>query len=458
MVISCPDNNRNEREYIIRYIFGELLGIQTEISFDSNVSEYIIHMEGLRRIIVEDHFFNRFPEDLSYFRKENLPDGPVVFHYEDESIPIIYGRDYIQTDSNQIVIGLDIFASSFFMLSRWEEYVLGREESVYDSHRFYQIDEKLLFCVRHSLTEHLLVHEYEFLLRRLMTALGHALPLDRKPELLITHDVDTLGARPSRLVLKHTVSLLRERSFGKAWRWVLLNLRVSLFCARRWKLFDAYIKEASKYGYRDVFLFKCCRKGETEYTYSISGRTCRKILSGLKNEQRDLGFHPSQSVFRNDAQFNEELSRFRKGTDVVPVMGRNHRLLHNLQTVRQWESGNVPFTSNWGYQTRPGFQCGIARPFPVFDIFSRKTSRVYEIPFAIMDSALKKMCRNERWGEDKKECFIARMVRAVARFGGILCINWHVNPFTKEEFVEGLWNYRMTLKIIALDDVSNYKF
>ena len=37
-------------------------------------------------------------------------------------IPIIYGTDKMQRESNgDVVVGLDIFASTFFMLTRWEE-------------------------------------------------------------------------------------------------------------------------------------------------------------------------------------------------------------------------------------------------------------------------------------------------------------------------------------------------
>ncbi len=44
----------------------------------------------------------------------------------EKDIPIIYGTDKLEiTEQNQNIItcGIDIFASSFFMLTRWEEYV-----------------------------------------------------------------------------------------------------------------------------------------------------------------------------------------------------------------------------------------------------------------------------------------------------------------------------------------------
>lgn len=58
-------------------------------------------------------------------------------------ITIIYGEDKLIIDRNSktIVCGIDIFASSFFMLTRWEEYVNKKR----DNHNRFPASESLAY-------------------------------------------------------------------------------------------------------------------------------------------------------------------------------------------------------------------------------------------------------------------------------------------------------------------------
>ena len=63
-------------------------------------------------------------ETLSYLNPSALPESVIfaknIFTIEDD-IPVIFGTDEVQLNENNIVCGIDLFASSFFILTRWEE-------------------------------------------------------------------------------------------------------------------------------------------------------------------------------------------------------------------------------------------------------------------------------------------------------------------------------------------------
>lgn len=126
--IICPSNNIPERRYAIEILFNDLLGCDLsadDIQFDAQTVNYTIQVNG-KELVVEDHFFQKYPEPLSYLNAEHLPSSLSYFHAKGQEIPIIYGVDKYEESANIITIGLDIFASAFFMLTRWEESMYGR--------------------------------------------------------------------------------------------------------------------------------------------------------------------------------------------------------------------------------------------------------------------------------------------------------------------------------------------
>ena len=165
--IICPSNNIPERSYAITVLFNELLGCDLSseaICFDNSVEHYEIYCGG-KKVVVEDHFFQKYPDPLTYLDQSHIPTSLNYFHAKDREIPIIYGEDKYVENEESITIGLDIFASTFFMLTRWEESLLGREEKG-------DCDENQLFVVKMNIYQRPIVHEYEELLKKLLSGTG----------------------------------------------------------------------------------------------------------------------------------------------------------------------------------------------------------------------------------------------------------------------------------------------
>ncbi len=106
------------------------------------------------------------------------------FSYETD-IPILYGRDLWQVDERTIRCGLDLFASAFYMLTRWEEHVKGERDF---HHRFpgsasaaYEFE----FLLRP------VVNEYVEMLWNMLKHLGmDQTRIKKRFNWTITHDVD----------------------------------------------------------------------------------------------------------------------------------------------------------------------------------------------------------------------------------------------------------------------------
>lgn len=422
LTIVIPSNNVKERIYTCNVLFGELLRVGFDIRVDENEINTII-VGGEKKVCIEDHFFNRFPADLSYLKKENIPVQCTFFHdLNGESIPIVFGIDKLETHDDEIICGLDIIASSFFMLSRWEEYVQGRQE-------YGKCDEQLLFSVRNNLCSIPLVHLYEVLLANLLCGLNNYSATNRSFKIKPTHDVDRCYLTGWGELLSNVKSIFKAGNKKKARKLLSDFIWYKLFKPEPFNTFKYFCSCADSFGIKDSFFFKCCEDNEPGLTYTINEDRVKQELKVPIELGHVIGFHPSESTFNNTEQFKKELFRLHGATNNVTVCGRNHGLYCNTITYKQWEDAGAEYVSNFGFQHRFGYRCGIAVRFPLFDVYERRQLKLYELPFVIMDTV---MYRNHPEIELVLD-EIKEIVDDVINYNGELCLNWHTNVFYMPE-------------------------
>ena len=123
--IIIPRNNLNERMYVIDYVFNEILRLTYELEFSDSLSYYRIIYRS-KEIHIKDEFFGEFPDDLSYLSVSNLPVNITwaYHHHCERDLPVLFGKYEISQKADVISYGVDLIASIFFMLTRWEEYAL----------------------------------------------------------------------------------------------------------------------------------------------------------------------------------------------------------------------------------------------------------------------------------------------------------------------------------------------
>ncbi|MDF1576020.1 MAG: hypothetical protein P1P86_12605 [Bacteroidales bacterium] len=188
--IQIPNNNVPEREYIIDAIFTGYLGLSYSLHINEAVRDYVVQIHE-NELAIKDSFFSSYPAPLSYQVREALPErigfASNVFTTE-KDIPVIYGNDEIVETENTIIVGIDIFASAFFMLTRWEEYVHERR----DEHARFKGEDSIAF--QYGFLHRPVVNEYVEMLWNLMRRMGYqGRRVERSFELFLTHDVDALA-------------------------------------------------------------------------------------------------------------------------------------------------------------------------------------------------------------------------------------------------------------------------
>jgi len=427
MIIQIPNNNILERKYIIDVLFSEFFGIDCEIeTYDDK--NYIIKFQD-KEIEIKDAFFDNFREELSYLKKENIPEKVIFSENQfipEANIPIIYGNSDIEVAENKIFCGIDIFASSFFMLTRWEEYVISEK----DKHG--RIPDELQLSVRNNFHERPVVNEYLEMLRNMFRFLGIEIENKHQYKAKITHDVDFFARydKFSKLIKAAGGDIFKRKNFKKS-----VNTFKTYFQIKKGKTNDPYdtfdylINLSEKAGLKSRFYFIPAMIGEEDAQYNITDEQAVKTMAKIQSKGHIVGIHGAYRSYNNEDLFNKELKRFPEGIKITE--GRQHYLrFDNPETWQIQENAGLKFDGTMSFINHVGFRAGTCYNYSLFNILTRKKLELKECPLIFMEQAARKKYPD-------KELFFSKFAilrNRVKKYEGNFVILWHNNNFNIDEW------------------------
>ncbi|MCD4794190.1 MAG: polysaccharide deacetylase family protein [Bacteroidales bacterium] len=425
--IQIPKNNIPERRYIINVFFKEFLCIEYQIE-EADTDNYKINFQD-KIIEIKDAFFNQFPEDLSYLKKENIP-LKVIFAENkfttEANIPVLYGNTEIKTSENTIKCGIDIFASSFFMLTRWEENVITEK----DKHG--RIPDEMQFSVKNNFHYRPIVNENVEMLRNMFVYLGFNIENKHNYIPKITHDIDFFARydRFTKVIKAIAGDVFKRKSFKKA-----INTLQSYFQIKKGKqkdpydTFDYLMDISESVGQKSFFYFIPAILGEPDAKYNISDKAVVCTMENIKRRGHIVGIHGAYRSYKDAKLFKEELKRFPK--EIKIEEGRQHFLrFENPVTWQIYEDAGLKTDSSIGFMSDAGFRSGTCYEYSLFNILTREKLKLKERPLIVMEQALAKKY------PDKNEFYkkIIELKDTVENYSGIFVVLWHNNNFNVDEW------------------------
>jgi len=384
--IRIPSDNIAERRYAVDMLLGEFLGLETVVE-EGPGRDYEMLLPNGKRLVVRDRFFGRYRETKSYLVPEALPKkvyyGTNAFTVF-ENIPVIFGTPELLVREDTIICDADLFASAFFMLSRWEEYVNKKR----DHHGRFPAYASLAY--REGFLERPVVNEYAEMLWGMLRALGYKGPRRQKKfEPVLTHDVDNLYRCTNlrRLVRQMAGDILKRRD----WRSLLDKAAGcgAYYLGMRKDPFDWYdwlMDRSEAVGLKDRFYFMAGGRTRYDNRYRVDARHTVKLMRHIVERGHVVGIHPSYDAYNNIALLAEEKSRLEKALGLPVSEGREHYLRFEVPTTWQiWDDLGFEIDSTAGYADKEGFRCGTGDAYSVFNILTRKRLKLKERPLIVMD-------------------------------------------------------------------------
>lgn len=408
-----------EKTYVCQVLFGELLGIDCVVAPREGIAHYQLQLPNGAELVMEDHFWGHLPEGES-LQAKHLPRKAVLLPHPfdpTETVFGIFGRPNFSQADSRMQCGLDLFASAFYMLTRWEEYVLP------DRDAYGRFPAAAALAVRTGFIDRPVVNEYAALVWQMLVRLGWNQPRKaQRARLLLSHDVDHPRLWWSAAGRLRTLagSLLARK-----------NPRETLWWLRRhvWRandpfdIFDAWMDFSETNGHVSHFNFLGERPRHSDCYYSLQHPFVRNLLKKITERGHQIGFHPSREAFADPLVFQTELDSLRRVAPQAVISGRHHYLCFAApHTWQRWENAGLAWDSTLGYSEAEGFRCGICQEFPVFNFLTRQTLALREKPLAAMDITL---AQYRGYTPEQGYARLQALFGQVKKHGGEFVLLWH---------------------------------
>lgn len=402
IVIKIPNNNINERSYIIGVLFNEFLGVEYDLKIGSN--DYEIEFSNSNTLIITDSFFNKYPQPLEYLNVECIPNN---------------------------LEELDIFAACFFMLSRWEEFVVKKR----DRHNRFPASESLAF--KQGFLDRPVVNEYlEKLKGMLIEKDSHLVFKKHEYELLLTHDVDVPFKYYS--IIGSFRSLLGDLVSRKSFNLFFKNISIFVKSLLNYEqdpffTFDYILSLNKKHNIRSCFFFMSGGLTDKDNFYKIMSYKLSKLIDKIKNKKHFIGFHPSYSSYNDPHQFKVEKFALESSIHQKVRFGRQHYLNFSIpETLQIWEDEEMSCDSSLGYAEMPGFRCGVCYEFSTFNILTRQKMLLKEKPLIVMECTI---FDNKYLNLDYDQSYkkIKYYIDIVRMYKGSFVLLWHNDRLEDQE-------------------------
>lgn len=444
ITIRMPDNFVPERTYSIDMLFSEFLGLSYKIEVNSTAKCYEIILENGRTLIIRDHFFLKFKDGLNYLDAKAIPSKIMTVKNQfspETDIPVIFGNDELIINQNGIVCGIDIFASSFFMLTRWEEYANKSR----DSHNRFPASESLAY--KKGFLNRAVVNEYVEMLWNMLSCLtcGQTRK-ERKFRTVLTHDVDTpflyaAKSLPAALkqmggdLLKRKEPRLAFNNFSSWSKVIYGGIEYDPF-----NTFDYIMDVSERSGLKSCFLFITdCSYPAHDGDGDFGHKLVRKLLGNIHGRGHEIGLHASYGSFDQRSQIQKEVDILKtvcseEGIEQERWTSRQHFLRWETPTTSDnLESARLGYDSTLSYADVAGFRCGVCYEYPVFNILKRQRLNLRERPLLVMEcTVIDERYMNMGTGE-KAFSFIKSIKDTCRKYNGDFVVLWHNTRFIDQE-------------------------
>jgi hypothetical protein len=407
MINIFTENKTPRVEYAFRLVFETILKVP--VAFYQ--TEAYFHMaEGVkinysRQKFNDELFLN--PHELLF--EENIhPVGTEVTIWN--SLPVFF-----QIENS--FIPFDVFAASFYLASRYEEYLPGNR----DQHGRFMAEGSI--AAKNEFLGMPLINKWA---QKLAGLIKTEYPDFECPkprfQYVPTIDVDNAYAFRFKGLTRNLLSGARNLLNH---RYAEEKIRLQVLLGAKPDPYDSYdflLHLFEKYKLKPVFFFLLNKKGVHDRGLSWRNPFLRKIIRRV-DKNADVGIHPSYETNKREDKLSSEIVRLQSILKHRVTKSRQHFLILSLPgTYRKLIENNIEADYSMGYADKPGFRASLATPFPFFDIQKNQTTKLVVHPFAVMDVSLNQYCGLSCDGALYK---IEKLMHETAECGGTFLSLWH---------------------------------
>lgn len=392
-------------EYVAETLFAAILGIEYEIFTELNKINGAPHIAYSEEYIAGAVCIK--PSGLISERGVRLFEPSVKWV---KDLPLLFASE--QKDC----FPFDIFSASFYMLSRYEEYLSFTP----DLHGRFTATSS--FAYRAGFLKLPVVDLWALLIAESLKEKFPEIMFNRnRYRALLTIDVDQAFAYKGRGFIRSVGGFVKDISLtGRQ-----PSERLKTIAGIKddpYDMFSYLGKQIEENNTEATFFFPVGNPGDHDHNPSHRDGNYISLIQRISLEH-GCGIHNSYYSSRRDDVLAIETDRFSTITGTPPTKCRQHWLLLRIpSTYRSYISAGIKEDFTMGFADEPGFRAGIARPFRFYDIENEAVTGLMVIPFQFMDGTLRQYKAMSPESALKE---IHDLIDVTKKVGGLFVSIWH---------------------------------
>jgi hypothetical protein len=415
--------------FIFKHFFGRILKIP--VTFTTKVNEFVAHngpKMTYSKSPLGSEFFIR-SHDLLFEQGINDIDIKI---YEWDDVPCFFPIKESST------IPFDIFAASFYLISRYEEYL----PHVQDVHERFSAVESLAY--KNGFLEKPLVDIWAFkFLELLKIKFPNYKYVNREFKLLSTINVDMAYVYKHKGVVRTTGGFLKDLlnfniiNFKKRLL-TILNLRGDPY-----DTFSTLLKIKEELKVDTIFFFSIGDYTTFDKNIASSNINFKSLIKSVADYAR-VGLQPSYFTLKNADKLKKEKLRLEYILNRPVTCSRQHYLRLSLpDTYQNLLDIDLKEDFTMGYEKSAGFRASTCTPFYFYDLDFEILTPLKIYPFAVMDITLK---QHMQLTNDESLAKILALKNEVEKVNGTFISVFHNETLSEDAYWNGWTNiYKATV-------------
>jgi len=372
MLLIFTHKRTNRIKYILKLIIGKILGIEYALTEDKE--EYLLY-EGPKFCYAHEKL-----DDGLFFSCVDLLHERGIGGQEISILDFDGKPAFFQVYNKDSILPFDIFAASFYLVTRYEEYL----PYVKDEHGRFQAKDSLAY--QNGFIDKPIINIWAQHIKQLLRDYFPALIFREKTfKYIPSIDINAAYAIRSKGMIRSVggyMKLAGEMKIKSMWDQskVIMGMRPDPI--------DTYQKQLDlqkKYDLQTIYFILFANYGHNDKNISINNRRFQVLIKSLADYCK-VGLHSSFSSIKDPDLLKTELERLSRVLNREISKIRQHFLVLNMPvTYRNMVNLDIHEDYSMGYVNQPGFRAGIADPFNFYDLDLDVETNLCIHPFAILN-------------------------------------------------------------------------
>lgn len=391
--------------YVAGIILGDILGLSWDVVTDKRkLGKYPVINYSTENL---EGSFKICPDSL-LFEKGIAPREIIITEWK--SLPVFFPSS---SDSD---IPFDLFAASFYLVSRYEEYLEFQPDE------FERFPASASLAFQNGFLGIPVIDKWAKELARALLKKFQSLAFKRNEyKALLTSDADQPFAYLGKGLIRSLGGLFRditnnERHVGERYNTMAKGEKDP------YQVFDYIIEIIEKYKSDVRFFFPVGDHSQYDKNPSWKNIEYQKLINSI-TEKFTIGLHPSFYAAKDYSLINKESVRLHAMSGKAVVLSRFHYVrLFIPESYRHICKAGISEDYSMGYPDEPGFRAGIGRPYYFYDVLEDIQTSLKIVPFQVMDATLYKY-KNLDPAASKE--VILNLINETRKVGGLFVSIWH---------------------------------